>query len=95
MKFKFWSDKDLVSLIHVPGRGLGTYRNDRDKIHDIFDKRSFCWTRLTLWGSTRSQLADMERCSLNLPAKASLMSRSLKAQTAEPPMELTGVVKVA
>ncbi len=26
MKFRFWSDSDLVSLIHRPGRGFGTFK---------------------------------------------------------------------
>ena len=26
MKFRFWSGKDLVSLLHRPGRGLGTWK---------------------------------------------------------------------
>ena len=33
--------------------------------------------------------------TLNPPEKASLTSRSLKAQTADPPMELGGVLNVA
>ena len=34
-------------------------------------------------------------CSLNRPAKASLMSLSLKAHTADAPIEFTGVENVA
>ena len=47
----------------------------------------------TLCGSTASQLSLVDLCSLNCPAKASLISLSLYEQTAEPPMEFGGVVK--
>ena len=72
IKFKFESDKALVSLVQAPGLGDGI-----------------------LCSGTGNQLADMSRCSLNPPEKASLTSRSLKAQTADPPMELGGVLNVA
>jgi hypothetical protein len=48
-----------------------------------------------LCSSKGSQFADIELCSLNLPEETLLMSLSMKAQTAEAPIELMGVEKVA
>lgn len=50
---------------------------------------------LTTVGLTGSQLEFMVSCSLKAPSKASKMERIEKAHTADPGMELEGVVKTA
>ena len=50
---------------------------------------------LTLWGLTGSQLAFMFSCVLKRPSKASWISCIENTHTAEPGMELGGVVKMA
>lgn len=48
---------------------------------------------ITLVGWTGSQLAFDDACPLNGPSKVSMISCRVKAQTAEPGMEFSGVVK--
>lgn len=107
MKFNVKSGRVRESLWHEPGLGSGIYFRKK-KLLVLFD--IFFYMFLTFAELTGSQLEFIPICSLKFPSKVSAISCEIryqkfqkyiqfltckeKAQTADPAMELIGVVKI-